>query len=235
MKKNQIKGICRYCGKESILCNAHILPKSFYRLDLGKRFGDPYNKNPIYQNGLKDNNILCSTCDGILGEYDKEASRILIKEINKHNSEGFKTLYTYEAKEFNYKKLRYFLISLLWRTSISTLPQLAEFNIGKYEDIALKILKGEIPDNSNMFGTYICKRPKNDNINEIVLFKKNYIQNKPAYAFSFPDYLIIIMPEKESILGKYDAISEDGLFFCETCNDVFGIKEDLKSTFPNKF
>ena len=137
---------CHYHQREEEkLCKAHIIPKCFYDKEaffcLYSANGTTDSKH--YQNGAKDSNILCSKADGILGEYDKEAYNILIRDIEKHKIKN-KNIYQYLAHEFNYEKLRFFFISLVWRASISQLDCFKNINLKQYENIALKILKKEI-------------------------------------------------------------------------------------------
>lgn len=77
-------GICQYCGEEKELCSAHIIPKAFYKLKQSPYLGissDGKVDVTKCQNGIKDPNILCAKCDGILGKYDKYAVEILKKKV----------------------------------------------------------------------------------------------------------------------------------------------------------
>lgn len=78
--------ICKFCGQDKKLCNAHIIPKSFVYAAKPEDKTEKlkvlnYNlKYPSFSRiGITDRNILCSQCDGEFGVYDNFAYNFLIK------------------------------------------------------------------------------------------------------------------------------------------------------------
>ena len=195
-------GICKFCNEEKELIKSHIIPKSFYRLKQhDNRFSAiTTSDNSVdlvhYQNGLKEY-LMCSDCDGRLGILDAYAGKILFQEICKHPFKTVNSIKTYLLKncEFDYYKLRKFFISLAWRASISS--EFNNFSLGKYEDIALKILKDEMSDNTDLFVPVVVRKRTQTPIDNICTWCEYRVAGKYACLVRFPDYEIKIITNTE--------------------------------------
>lgn len=192
-----MEGICKYCNQYKKLCRAHIIPKAFYNVRGNPYIGLLKNGNidcQYSQNGLKDSNILCSECDALLGNYDKYAVEILKDQILKNPKVppgyGEEQLYLMEKGSFDFDKLRKFFISLVWRASIS---KLCNVTLGKYEDIALKILKNDILDNDDLFHPIIIHRPKEYRFKDLAYITMQRLFNQKSILVAFPEYQISII------------------------------------------
>ena len=147
-----VVGICKFCGQKKELIESHIIPKVLYKLtELGSVVAvdtknTRINVNPKEQNGHK-----------AIGYYDGYINKILNIEVPK--LEQTKYILTtpcrcLPAETFDIDRIHRFFISLLWRLSVCSKP----IPLGKYQDIALKILKNEIPDDYNLFVPLIYRR-----------------------------------------------------------------------------
>lgn len=137
--------------------------------------------------------LMCKECDTAIGKLDGYANRILFKVIPNLPSLPTDTgkVYQLSGDKFDYDQLRLFFISLIWRVSVSSFP----FSLGKYEKIALEILKGEIPDNYNLFFPFIYRRNTKlppDFVSGI--FPGKYKKKTICYI-KFPNYEIGIFPK----------------------------------------
>lgn len=191
-----MKGICKFCGQEKELIKSHIIPKCFYQLKIRGPMTAirPGSKDPIdkknYQNGLKEP-LMCTDCDNKLGTLDGYANRILAYAIKNHpfrNVDDIKT-YLMQAPDFDYAKLRKFFISLAWRASVSS----ESFHLGKYEAIALQILKDEIPDDKTLFVPIVFRKNTQTAVDNITMFATNKYCGKTACLVRFPNYEIAII------------------------------------------
>lgn len=155
--------ICKLCDQSKNLIKAHIIPKwafnyikednHFFQVSgMAKKSGD-LNSRKI-QDGYKDTSILCKKCDGdIIGPYDTYAKKFFdqdflpkIKRVNHSSGKGVSHIH---INDFDYIKLKLFLLSVLWRASISTLDHFSAVQLGKYEDrIKSMILNGSITDDN---------------------------------------------------------------------------------------
>ncbi len=200
-------GICKYCGEYKQLCSAHIIPKSFYNLKENKKFislSDNGTKDLITcQNGFKDDNILCSDCDKKLGIYDKYAKEILYDKIPKCRK--FNTpLFLMTDEQFDYQKMRFFFISLLWRASISQKDACSQISLGsKYENIALNILKDNIADDDSLFHPFIFKRTPKYKFHNVVVMSKGKYSGQWKSSFTFPGYTVDIITNTATIKNQW--------------------------------
>lgn len=143
--------ICKLCGKNDDLRNSHIIPRSIYK-NLKKDIPQlievicDVDSIPKKTNSNPTEKLLCSACEQILSDkYERYGTRIF------RTSNGVKKTSNYvELSNFTYKIFYLYLISVLWKGSISTLPEFSGVNLGKkMEDILSSCIK----NNSIKLGT----------------------------------------------------------------------------------
>lgn len=157
-----MKGICRLCLEYKDLCDAHIIPGSFYAPDT-RLIGldDPYiRKSPV---GLYDPNILCISCDQDIGaRFDHPAKQILIdrqeliQEVRYGHSLYEKATFYRLSNQNMYETISNFFISVLWRASISKRIEVAKTNLGVYEDRARQVILGNASGANMGFTVALC-------------------------------------------------------------------------------
>jgi hypothetical protein len=104
-----------------------------------------------------DQHILCEECEPFFGEWDNYAQRFLIEEP------PWKALYAenqrigYAVWEYDYKNLKLFFLSLLWRSSVSVHPFYSRVNLGPYEGAARTLIKTANPGSENEFSVTLAK------------------------------------------------------------------------------
>jgi len=108
----------------------------------------------LRQSGEFESNILCHDCDNkILGKLDRYASltlyegneKILENRITKNG-----TKYIYSA-EIDYTYFKLFLLSILWRASISNRLFFKEVQLGPYEDQIRQMILNNDPGEQMQF------------------------------------------------------------------------------------
>ena len=199
MSKNS-KTICKFCGQEKKLIDAHIIPKNFYLERKKDRYlciNSKTGKYTIQQKGGYDSNILCADCDNhILGEFDKEGYRILFGDFSKYKyiqlHPQYK-IYQLNNNEFDYGKLRKFFISILWRASISELEEWSNINLGG---------KGK-KEYDELFKILIYKNCFAEDINQEVLIAKGKTKKYKKYIIQMAGYRIEVMVDSIRITNKY--------------------------------
>lgn len=192
-------GICKFCGQEKELINSHIIPKCLCAINKNGGFVSVNEKeNQIdmdakHQNGIKEP-LMCAECDTALGKYDGYANKILNHVVPKLETQKYMNgpivVRYLKSSDFDYEKFRKFIISLVWRAAISS----AGPNLGKYEDIALKILKGDIPDDQILFLPLIYRKIAGIPLIDNMLFcgHVKYL-GKHTIVFRFPGYEIRVI------------------------------------------
>ncbi len=192
-------GTCKYCGKEKELCKAHIVPKKFYLDYTTERYrsiDQDFNKE-YAQSGIWDDTILCGDCDNKLNEYDKEGYKILLNALKtkeKTINDIPKAYLFKEGEDFDYINLRFFFISLLWRASISSKAMYNKVNLGKFEDIALSILKNEKTDDEKYFQTIVFREPEEAPYGKVHYCIKSKFDNVICYKIFFTKFIVCIIP-----------------------------------------
>jgi hypothetical protein len=173
--------ICKLCLKDKLLLNkSHIIPEFMYH-----GFYDPKHKlTSLIPSGLLngetnikktssgefEGGILCKDCDNkLLGEkYEDYACKILYgktlsenfapKYENHKSQDGIKFII---CKNIDYNKFKLFLLSILWRASISSRQFFSEIKLGPHEEILRNMIINQNPgDNDDypiIFLTYITE------------------------------------------------------------------------------
>jgi hypothetical protein len=126
------------------LINAHSTPQCVARWIQGADGPNiilsPTRFSKALPRGLYDTNILCEACDGFLGKHYDDPAFEILKDLNTklHGQAGV----TFSIPSVDCNLLCGFVLSILWRYSISTLRDCAEINLGKFDDVARDVLWG---------------------------------------------------------------------------------------------
>ena len=155
---------CHFCKKEKNLIKAHIIPRGFFKDMLYEKTTSSINMiehgkhlRNAPSSGIYDPDILCGECDNFLGnEYDKYGQSFLLNT----NFDEYKrdNRYVFCKNEFDYNRLQKFLISVLWRASISNQHVYHKVKLGeKYEPLCLDYIKDSKENSVNPIPTYLFK------------------------------------------------------------------------------
>lgn len=151
--------ICRLCGEDKRLIRAHIFPDWAYR-NLKQdnhliQLTSVLNSRKI-QSGYWDSNILCRECDGdVIGKYDTYAAQFFDQDfspmLTTFTEASGREAKVYQVNNFDYPKLFIFIVSLIWRASITDNPIFAKVNLGRYEYLAKEMILAGIPMYEDLF------------------------------------------------------------------------------------
>ncbi len=197
-KKNNI-GICKLCGKSKKLIKAHIIPEFMYselydnkhnmKLIEDIKSLKSYNK----QTGIFDKDILCEKYDNqVIGQYENYAKKVLyggvfynqtlpeiIEEKNQHEVKWRL------IKNINYKKIKLFLLTLIWKASVSKRDFFKEVILKNHEEIIRIMINdgnpGEPEDYPCAIFSYRFDNP--DLIQIIIDPKFTKVENNIYYRF----------------------------------------------------
>jgi hypothetical protein len=174
-------GTCRLCLQEkALLKKSHIIPEFMYEglFDENHKMysfkpqerakGEGYVKRP--SSGVYDRNLLCASCDNVvLGKYETYGHKALYAKSLPPGTGPTKTRFrTNEGlvgdhvKNIDYKNFKLFLLSILWRASISTQELFSEINLGVHEDkirnMILNCDPGEVEDYPIFFLSFLADK-----------------------------------------------------------------------------
>ena len=146
---------CKLCLQEKRLLNCSHIISDFTYQDLYDE-NHKINKiqdlsNPMkfirVSSGEYDKGILCEECEQKIGKFENYAAVILfggniakkemprfISQVNPHGVEYI------SIQNIDYRKFKLFLLSLLWRASISKRDYFKHVRLGKYEDEIRKMI-----------------------------------------------------------------------------------------------
>jgi hypothetical protein len=183
--------ICKLCLNKTELCDSHIIPDFMY-----KDFYNQYNKiEKMYveqpervirsSSGEYEVNFLCKDCECLISKFETYAKIILTNFENDYSSDDGMSFSInemrniYNIENVDYKKMKLFFISLLWRMSISqrdlfkiiTLPE-------DLNEEMRKMLLTEVPGEVFKFPTIVVyfkneKRIKKKIISSPVTYEDN--------------------------------------------------------------
>lgn len=213
-----MNGVCCLCGVRKKLCKAHIIPEAFYSFKetgaLRKVTISDFPKR--LQIGEYDSTILCADCDNLFSSYENYAKQVLcdtfLNQFKKETQNG--TIYIVHKGSFNYKKLRVFFLSLLWKASVSKTDACADVVLGRYEKLLYKILTNQIEDDNKLFKISVCKY-KNQCFKGLTYINKYRLCNNMSYLFVFNGFIVSITPNFWNILSGSNVL--ENLFLSEDC------------------
>jgi len=161
---------CLLCSKDEMLTKAHIMPDSMNR-ELRKVLGDDPNSPMLtiekatgqtkrYPMGTYDKTIICGPCDGSFSPWEKHATDILFAEHAWADLtlDGSQRPVCYTLMNAEYKSLKLFVLSMLWKTSVSTQKFCAGVNlpVATVERLRTMLLAGD-PGSARDFPVRICQ------------------------------------------------------------------------------
>lgn len=168
--------ICKLCLKEKQLVRkSHIIPDFMYQgLFNAKHFIAPLylkemNVGKMKPTGFYEPDILCAQCESqIIGKLESYANLVIFggkgnpdkyhRCTKVENYEGNQLLY---FENIDYKKFKLFLLSILWRASISKQKIFSQVNLGEHEEIIRKMIIENDPKTDNDYSISIVLLKEN--------------------------------------------------------------------------
>lgn len=133
---------CKLCGITSGFVKSHIIPQAFFRelregnvspLLVSDKEGHFPKRAPI---GVYDHRLLCARCEKDFQKYDDYGTDVLLARFR----ENFRPLHRcgsvvgYDSTSVDKLRLLDFLVSVLWRASVSTQPFFKAVRLGAFEN-----------------------------------------------------------------------------------------------------
>lgn len=222
---------CKLCGSEKKLIRAHIIPEYFYKelYDTGHSFfafQEDQNaiKRSLKRKGFYDLNILCKECDAKLGtQFDDYGAAILWGSSHKKIemidfvSDIDSRVKWREVRNADAERFKLFLLSILWRASISTLEFFKDVDLGRKHESQIKnfLLGHDLPllDHYGIIMQHcaIANPETRKLISSIRRYRKN---TKTYYAALFNGLMIIWYISENQVpkgLDKFTLTKSNGI------------------------
>lgn len=154
--------ICRLCNNEADLQRSHIVPNSILKsVKAGESqlYVFEENTRPVYRNVDPKEKLLCRNCEQFLSSNYEQYGTSLTrnpKNVVKHKD-------CIEFKKFDYKKWYLYYLSILWRSSISSLEEFSSIELRDFDTV----LRQCILDNTLHLGDNLSL----DDVFEITMFR----------------------------------------------------------------
>ncbi len=212
-----MKSICRLCLKESRLSNSHIIPEYFYKpmYDSNNRFFklslEPDKQNEFVQKGLREY-LLCNTCEQHINEYEKYANRVMFYEPPEKINQNSKIVI---VEGIDYKLMKLFQLSVLWRAAVSSLPTFQEVKLGPHQERIRKMILNNNPGKYTDYGclqTAIFMEEKKLANGLVMAVELIRIEGYRIYRFVFGGiiWLFYVSSHNDSFILKNLFLQEDG-------------------------
>ena len=154
--------ICKLCGLDKKLIEAHIIPRSFHRID-------PNDKSPTrfitnvkgrhtqkVPKGVYDASIVCEECERRFSSWDDYGDELFLKSWDKFEKQVYQGEEVgYRLPEYDYHKLKLFFLSVLWRAAVSNHVMFSNVDLGPREPILRKSIWNSNPGDINFFGVVL--------------------------------------------------------------------------------
>ena len=192
--------LCKLCTLEKpLIVRSHIIPDFMYKhsglydeLHRIRLFSveDLINgKKPFLpQSGVYEGNILCADCDNVrlgnnLEQYTKKAiyggGSLPIEEcpdcVNYFNDDD--EMFAI-CTNLNYLKYKLFLLSILWRASISSKPFFKSINLGDHEEIIRKMIFENNPKTFDEYPILVTTSAMDENFSADIIVEPTQMVDK---------------------------------------------------------
>lgn len=158
------QGLCKLCLQNKKLIKAHIIPEGFFRpLRSGNLAPEMHTSTPgSYPKrspiGVYDPSILCSECDQKMAPWDDYAQELLIHQFSAARRVVLQgQTVARRIDKFDYRKLKLFFLSLLWRASISSDPFYKRISLGPFEEQLRTMILAEQPGGQEDFAVILAR------------------------------------------------------------------------------
>lgn len=136
-----MNGRCLLCEMTRPLVEAHIIPRPFFAIHgsaghpakvLSNSPGVHPKRSPT---GFYDGDILCEQCDRAIGAWDQYGAEVFIHELEQFKPVGDAAhVAAFSRAEYDYDRLKLFLLSVLWRAGVSSRDEFKRVHLGPHAD-----------------------------------------------------------------------------------------------------
>ena len=197
--------ICKLCQKPATLQDSHIIPEFCYDpiYDNKHRFSIvgnvPSTRRGNLQKGLREY-LLCHPCEEKIGKWETYVSRVFhgIDETPGSRSGDIITL-----EGLRYTPTKLFLLSLLWRSGVSTIPIFKQTDLGEHESILRKMLVEEDPGSPQSYGCLIYSVTLNGNrLQSLYGPQPCYIDDRLVYRMLLRGFLLLYFVSTDALVAE---------------------------------
>lgn len=208
---------CKLCGELRRLGNSHIIPAAFYK---------PYQEEKkaaiLVSNtrgtlpkrsrcGVYDQTILCKDCEKLFQAFDDYAAKIFLTETDLH----FRAVKTrsgvmgFQADDVDQNLLLQFLISVLWRASVSSQDFFSRVDLGPFEGHAAKLIQDPADPIPACFGACLSRWEDDYQVGHNMLMDpiREKWEGVNSYRLYLGQFVAYIRVDQQPFRPPFDKIS----------------------------
>ena len=182
--------------------NSHIVPEFLYEslYDEKHRFheisADPQKGNRFKQKGLREP-LLCYPCEQKLSVHEGYMRSLL------HGGISVDVLHEPQLLRLsgvNYRSLKLFQLSVLWRAGASSLSAFRQVKLGVHEERMRQMLVAEDPGAAATYGCVMCALMHGENLVQDLIIPPTWarLAGLKAYRFVFGGLAFVYVVSSES-------------------------------------
>jgi len=133
--------VCKLCLNKHIkLIDSHIIPRAFYEsMRMASEKGQPFllmsntpgTHKSRSQIGIYDDQLVCCECEKRFSKCDNYATKFFLTESNFTPMISQNQVVGWSA-EYNYERLKFFFLTLLWRAGATNIPFFKAISLGSH-------------------------------------------------------------------------------------------------------
>ncbi len=158
--------LCKLCQQDRPLIRSHVIPDAFSRDIKGDDVKPPVmiSNNPEQHpkrrpGGHYDDGLVCEPCERLFSPWDDYAARFFLNQFREDgqplNATTSGEVMAYRCDNVDYRNLKLFAISLLWRAAASSIEFCRRVTIGPYEERARQLILADDPGAPEYFSVLI--------------------------------------------------------------------------------
>lgn len=194
----ELEGKCKLCGNTGPLMESHIIPRAFFRdvaaggetpAEYSFVPGVPLKRSPT---GPYDADMLCEACERMFGKWDDYGVKFLrrplgeFKLVQGRTREGVEQDGTgiLRTADVDYRRLKLFLLSVLWRAHSSGNKMFERVRLGPFEARLRAMLLARDPGEKTDFPVWLM-RFHSERAPTVIQPFRGEMQGVMGYTFHF--------------------------------------------------
>jgi hypothetical protein len=199
--------LCCYCSRQpEKFVKAHVIPRSFFKLVKKEASYSAFFqareeriRTDFHKAGIYDSEILCADCEAQFTNWDTHGFEVLSKVSGDdeavRTSEGI--VCGVIPRELVYQTFKTFLLSVLWRASVST-HLFAQVDLGPHEPRIRSILKVNEALNAEEYSTMLFLPAGQPFRDTILMPWRSRVDGVCFYRLYFPNVIVMIKVDKQA-------------------------------------
>jgi hypothetical protein len=208
--------ICKYCDQEvNHLIKAHIIPRSFFGLVRKEaKYAVTFQasaegvRTEYKQAGIYDESILCERCEQQFTTWDNHGFAVLSTE--RTDKDVYRDPAGYECgvvvPDLEYDVFKLFLLSVLWRASVSSDKFFRKVQLGPHENRIRAYLKAREAPTTQEYAAILILPFGQPFPNVMLTPFRSRVKDVWFYRLYFPNVIALIKVDQRATPPPFDKI-----------------------------